>query len=124
MKTPIDINSLTVGEARSIAELFNRSTVPATVLQSEPAPHPYEVGKNYFIRTVTYHLAGRLVAVLPQELVLDSASWVADSGRFTQALSSGSFNEVEMFPAGACVIVGRGAIADAVRIETLPSSQK
>lgn len=85
--------------------------------------HPYNVGKNYFIRTVTHHLTGKLIAVHEQELVLEQAAWIADDGRFADALKKCEFNEVEPFPAGP-VIVGRGSIIDAVEIEKIPTSQK
>ena len=73
---------------------------------------PYEVGEKYFIRTVTMAHTGRLVAVSEQELVLEDASWIADTGRFAKFLRDGTLNEVEPFPDGR-VIVGRGAIIDA-----------
>ncbi len=73
--------------------------------------HPYEIGGSYFIRTVTMHLTGRLVAVFGGELVLEDAAWVADSGRWHKALKDGTLSEVEPFPNGK-VIVGRGAIVD------------
>lgn len=75
----------------------------------------WEIGKKYFIRTVTMHLAGELIKVTSQELVLKDAAWIADSGRFHEALKDiSSSNEVEPF----CnpVIVGRGAIVDATEI--------
>jgi hypothetical protein len=77
--------------------------------------HPYIIGKKYFIRTVTMYNAGELVAVYPNELVLKGASWVADSGRFSEALKNPeNWSEVEPFPEP--VIVGRGAIIDATII--------
>ena len=85
---------------------------------------PWVVGKKYFIRTVTMAQAGRLSYVGDKELVLEEASWIADTGRFTQALANCDFNEVEMFPIGASVIVGRGAVIDAVEIASLPTEQK
>lgn len=86
---------------------------------------PWVIGANYFIRTVTYHYTGKLVAVYPTELVLIDAAWIADDGRFMQAVKSGTFNEVEPFPDGANVIVGRGSIIDAVEIPfVLPRVQK
>jgi hypothetical protein len=109
------INELTIGEAQEIIAIFNHPT-------SET--HPYRIGANYFIRTVTYHYTGRLVAVGPQELVLENAAWIADDGRFTDALTSCQFNEVEMFPAGKRVVLGRGSLIDAVEINSLPTSQK
>ena len=83
----------------------------------------WKIGANYLIRTATMIDAGKLVAVTEHELVLEDASWVADTGRFGRALETGTFNEVEMFPAGQ-VIVGRGSLIDAVQIVTLPTKTK
>ena len=71
----------------------------------------WQVGKNYFIRTVTMHLVGRLVEIDDKEIILSEASWVADSGRFNNALKTGDLNEVEPFI--DTVIVNRGAVVDA-----------
>lgn len=73
--------------------------------------HPYKVGSNYFIRTVTHHYTGKLEAVYDHELVLNDAAWIADDGRFHNALATGEFNEVE--PMIGNVVIGRGAIVDA-----------
>jgi hypothetical protein len=86
--------------------------------------HPYNIGKNYFIRTVTHHLTGKLAAVFDQELVLEQAAWIADDGRFADALKKCEFNEVEPFPVDQQVIVGRSSLIDAVEIEKTPTSQK
>jgi hypothetical protein len=54
------------------------------------------VGKAFFFRTVTYHIIGKVVKVLPMGILqLEKASWVADSGRFAQAIKNGVLNEVE-----------------------------
>ena len=53
------------------------------------------IGKKLFIRTVTYHLVGEVVKVIGNMFELKNASWVADSGRFTQAINDGVLNEVE-----------------------------
>jgi hypothetical protein len=117
MKTKLD--DMTLGELREIASLFNNS-VPATYQYS-----PWEVGENYFIRTVTHHFTGKLVAVHAGELVLEQAAWIADDGRFADAVSKGAFNEVEPFPAAARVIVNRGSLVDALKITfKLPCSQQ
>lgn len=87
------------------------------------ANHPYEIGKNYFIRTVTYHLTGRLIRVTSKELVLEEAAWIADDGRFYDALKTGKLNEIEPFPNQ--VIVGRGSLIDAcIWNFDLPREQK
>jgi hypothetical protein len=83
----------------------------------------WKIGANYLIRTATMIDAGKLVAVTEHELVLEDASWIADTGRFGKALETSSFNEVEMFPTGQ-VIVGRGSLIDAVQISQLPTKTK
>jgi len=111
------INDLTIGEARQLIELF-------TPRLAAVSPDPWEIGKVYLIRTVTMIDTGRLVAVTPQELVLEDAAWIADTGRFAQAVETAEFGEVEPFPVGRRVIIGRGSIIDAVTIDHAPRSQK
>lgn len=84
----------------------------------------WEHGENYMIRTVTMILTGRLVAITPMELVLMEAAWIAETNRFADSVKTGEFAEVEPFPDDRRVIVGRGAIVDAVTIPTLPREQK
>jgi hypothetical protein len=47
-------------------------------------------------------------------LVLTDAAWIADDGRFSEALQSGKFNEVEPFPDHAEVIINRASLVDSV----------
>lgn len=112
----MDIDSLTIKEIKHIQSLLKG---PVEV------NHPYQVGKNYFIRTVTHHLTGKLLKVTSKELVLEDAAWIADDGRFHDALKTGNFSEIEPFPAGQEVIVGRGSLIDAiVWLHPLPREQK
>lgn len=67
-------------------------------------------GRNVFIRTVTHHYTGRLVAIEKQWLTLEDAAWIADDGRFADCLANGTPSEVEPFP-GGCVIAA-GAVLD------------
>ena len=84
---------------------------------------PWEIGKKYFIRTVTMHLTGELVNVSQKELVLKNAAWIADSGRFNEALKDiTKCSEVEPFLND--VIVGRGSIIDATAIKNIITSVK
>jgi len=54
------------------------------------------VGKCWFFRTVTYHVIGRVIEVIGGKLLLlEEASWVADSGRFMNAIKKGTLSEVE-----------------------------
>jgi hypothetical protein len=113
----INIDELTLGQLKELRLTLGQS--PQT-----SAPHPYEVGKNYFLRTVTHHLTGRLVEVGPQELVLEDAAWIADDGRFSDAMATGAFDEVEPYPEGR-LIVGRASLIDAKTIPfALPRSKK
>ena len=85
----------------------------------------WQVGKNYLIRTVTMIDTGRLVHVTEHELVLEDAAWIADTGRYADAVSGkADFLEVEPYPEGRRVIVGRGAVIDAVEIDSLPRTQR
>lgn len=112
----MNVDELTIKEIKYIRSLLKGPSGDS---------HPYEVGKNYFIRSVTHHLVGRLVRVTSKELVLEEASWIADDGRFYDALKNGSFNEIEPFPQDIPVIVGRGALIDAcVWKHDLPKEQK
>jgi hypothetical protein len=53
------------------------------------------IGKSFFFRTVTYHLVGKAEKVIGQFLELSTASWIADSGRFMNAIKDGRLSEVE-----------------------------
>ena len=114
----MNIEDLTIKQARELAAIFN----PAAA--SFKSPHPFQIGKKYFIRTVTHHHTGVLVDVTPTELVLEQAAWIADDGQLTEALETGVFSEVEMFPARSQVIIGRGSVIDALTISTIPASRK
>lgn len=53
------------------------------------------IGKKLFIRTVTYHLTGEVVKRIRNFIQLKKAAWIADSGRFMDAIKNGELNEVE-----------------------------
>ena len=95
-----------------------------SLLVNQDSSHPYEIGKPYFIRTVTHYYTGRLENVLDKEIVLTDCAWIADTGRFSDSLKDLSkLNEVEPFPEGK-VIIGRGAIIDAHVTTHTPRDQK
>lgn len=60
------------------------------------------VGKAFFFRTVTYHIVGRVEEQHGSFVRLGDAAWIADSGRFTQAIADGKLNEVE--PVGVAYV--------------------
>tara|TARA_Y100000310_G_scaffold110581_1_gene108974 strand:+ start:15774 stop:16097 length:324 start_codon:yes stop_codon:yes gene_type:complete len=84
---------------------------------------PFKVGEKYFIRTVTYHLTGRVKKIVGNFLVLEDAAWIADSGRFMEAIDEGNLSEVE--PVKTEVYVNVGSITDAFEWKhELPRKQK
>ena len=90
---------------------------------SSSKDRPFEVGEKYFIRTVTYHLTGQIKAIRGNFLVLKDAAWIADSGRFMQAINDGVLNEVE--PVNGEVLVNIQSITDAFEwTHKLPREQK
>lgn len=122
-KKSVDLNKLSFADLqKEVQELSERkdkvTTTPIGV---------WNVGKNYFIRTVTMYLLGKLVRVENDELVLEQCSWISDCGRFHMfAMGSPDNNlEVEPFPKDKQVIVGRHSIIDAFEWEhKLLSGQK
>lgn len=116
----INIEELTIKDARAIAAMFGCNLSPAAPVN---AAHPYKIGQAYCLRTVTMTDTGIIKAVYPSELVLTDAAWIADTGRFSEAVEKAEFGEVEPFPAGE-IIIGRGAIVDGCEINKVPRSQK
>ena len=83
----------------------------------------WQIGQSYLIRTVTHYYTGRLTAVDGNELLIEDAAWIADTGRFADVFKTGLPREVEPMPGS--VILNRGAIIDAaVWSHPLPISQK
>ena len=95
----------------------------AIIVSRSTIPTPFVVGMAYYFRTVTYHLTGRVKAIVGSFLVIEDAAWIADSGRFTQAINDGKLNEVE--PMDVDVIVNTNSITDApIWKHELPRIQK
>jgi hypothetical protein len=86
--------------------------------------NPYVIGKNYLVRTVTMIYTGKLTKVYSNELVLKECCWIPETERWMQAVENSAFKEVEPYPKNSEVIIGRGAILDAVQIKVLPTTQK
>jgi len=117
----MNIENMTIKEAREIANMFARSSQPAQPSQTESA---WEIGEKYFLRTVTLYYTGVLVSVTDKEIILKEAAWIADTGRFTEAMKTGEFNEVEVYPADTKVILNRSSMIDANKITSIPTKQK
>ncbi len=115
----MDINELRIRDLKEIKDLIG--------LDGSSKKHPFEIGENYLIRTVTMIQLGKLIEVFDTEIVLDNAVWIADTGRFNEALAKGVENvessEIEIF--NGKIIIGRGAIVDACTYShNLPTENK
>ena len=82
--------------------------------------------RKVFIRTVTSHFTGEVIEETATSIVLVKAAWIADTGRFTQAMATGEFSEVEPYPDDFEVAINTGSITDVVRNwpHPLPRVQK
>jgi len=83
----------------------------------------FSIGKKYFIRTATHYQTGEVVDITDDGfLILTNCAWIADTGRFSDAVKSGNFKEVEPVQN---FIVNKSAIIDAIEVEfELPNIQK
>ncbi len=110
-------------ELKELEELENKVEVKKSNLQYKNQEVPFQVGKNYFIRTVTYFVTGKVKAISGHFLVLDEGAWIADTGRFSNAIDEGKLNEVE--PVSVDIFVNLNSISDAfIWKHELPRKQK
>jgi hypothetical protein len=98
----MSIEDITIRELREFKSLIGDNSKKEV---------PFEIGKDYFIRTVTYHTTGKVVDIVGSFLVLEDAAWIADSGRFHNALKSGVVDESEPFV--RCAFINIETIVDA-----------
>ncbi len=80
------------------------------------------VGKKFFFRTVTYHSVGKVEKIVGKFLELSGASWIADSGRFMNAIKEGLLDEVE--PVGSMFISLDSLVDFFPWVHDLPTEQK
>lgn len=61
--------------------------------------HDYDeyLGKKVFIRTVTNFYTGKVEKTTRTTMTLSTAAWIADTGRFSNAVKTGDFSEVEPY---------------------------
>lgn len=80
------------------------------------------IGGKYFFRTVTYHTVGEVKKIVGRFAYLKDASWIADSGRFMEAIKDGTLNEVE--PVGEAFINLDTVVDFFPWLHALPKDQK
>lgn len=112
----MNIEALTISNIREINALMSGKNL-------SDKNDLFVVGQAYLIRTVTMMYTGRLERLTDRTIELKDAAWIADSGRYSDALKTGSLDEVEPYPDAA--FVNRDAIVDyAVWSHPLPREQQ
>ncbi|MHC4704344.1 MAG: hypothetical protein ACYTFQ_27630 [Planctomycetota bacterium] len=82
-----------------------------------------EIGEKYLIRTVTMIYTGEVKDIRDNEVLLTTAAWIADTGRFYDALKNTDLiKEVEPYPKD--VVIHRSSFLDYTKIDKLPVDQK
>lgn len=113
------LDDMTIGGVLELARMFGGCASPSD------AGSEFKTGQRYLVRTVTHTTIGQLVRRTATGLVFDTASWVADTGRFGAALAHGPARLSEVEYRGDGVIVAIGAIVDAdVWRHELPTETK
>lgn len=103
------------------SELDKVKALKGKVVKSKDCP--FDIGGKYFIRTVTYFATGQVVAIHGKFLELADGAFIADTGRFADAMKSGEFIEVE--PVDVPMFVNMDSITDAFAWNyELPRTQK
>lgn len=116
----MNINDLTIGQLRELTPLIN-----GHVTQSKS--HGFEVGKAYFIRSVTHHYLGRVIEIYNLCIVMEACVWVADDGRFHKLMGGewDSSSEREPYGKEKKVQIFFGGMLDATEWSLeIPTSEK
>lgn len=62
------------------------------------------LGQKWFFRTVTSYMVGKVTKRIGKFLVLENASWIADTRRFSDFIKDGVTTNVEVEPVGNAII--------------------
>lgn len=83
---------------------------------SSPSEIPFDVGTAYLFRTIGYHWLGKVASIRGKFLVLEDATWVADTGRYSESLSGkiAELSSSELEPSPRPVVLNTDHITDAV----------
>lgn len=123
-----DISGMTMSEIQSLVNEMHKQPQLPPLKKAKSGEWLWRVGATYLIRTVSYHYTGRFVGFNGpnnSEVCLEDAAWIADTGRFMQAVQDGVLGEVEPYPNGTIVAINRTSISDFCEVKwSPPRSQK
>lgn len=129
----MDLSKISIEEALQLVEHVQKIGAISSALHgggcpplntaTKPQGKLWELGKQYFIRTVTMYFSGRLIRVEDGFVTLEDAAWLPDIGRFADFIAGKEANEVEPYPHPVNVAIG--AITDFCEYSAaLPRKQK
>lgn len=109
----IDIESLTLRELRSLKATLAAldgvtPSAPATDDAWDHASLP--IGSILCVETVLSWIVGELVAVNRQQITLKQASWISQSGRYSEFAAGKPAVEVEPIPPATPVAIERSSV--------------
>lgn len=124
-----DDGGMTSEQILELVRLLASADSPQTVVLDSTSSlweNFFQPGSKVMVRTVTHIDTGIVVACDGGAVVLSSAAWIADTGRWTQAIESGfaEGGEIEPYPADRHVIINLGSVIDATTIPDVPRSQR
>lgn len=80
--------------------------------------------KNVFIQTLTHYYTGTLVEETPDEYRINNASWVSDTGMFSHAVKTESYDEIEVFPAAKVVRIQKRNVIASWDVDSVPTETR
>ncbi len=105
----MNIDEMTVGQLKEIRNLLNLSGS-----QCSKNRYEFKIGQKVCIRGVTMIYTGIIEEDYEDFIVLSSACWIADSGKWSEFLKdpAKNVNEAEMYPKNEKIPISKGVITD------------
>lgn len=88
----MNIDDLTIGQARELANLFSRERPPVPTKDNS-----FDVGKAYLIRTVKNYFTGRVVEITKSDILLEDAARIPNHGCSIDSLETGLLSYVQPY---------------------------
>lgn len=74
------------------------------------------VGRNYFVRTVTFAYVGRLIVINEEILRLDRCTWIASTGPYGPFVRTGNSEEQDSYPRDMHINIRRALVIETFEI--------
>ena len=125
-KTHMNINKLI--EVANILKELQSEEKPAPPMPTPknftPSNPVIQIGAKVEIRTPVFFWCGIVTHYDGQWVTISNVSWIANEGRMTEAMKTGDFDEVEVYPPERLKTIPVSAIVDVSVVPKIPTSQK